>query len=183
MLMRYEPFREFDRSPRRCSTNAGPARSLWTPTGGATNSRFSRPARRGFPVHRADRREGSPHRGGDTGWVRTEGDQVQIAERPQGEFSRQLFLGGAWTATTSTPTTRTACSRSPSPSPRRPSPARSRSPTQESGRSRRGRLRRRVETDRGCSGTAPSRTVALEVWARIRHGGLQQLTNLLPCLT
>ena len=26
-------------------------------------------------------------------WVRTEGDQVQIAERPHGEFSRQLFLG------------------------------------------------------------------------------------------
>ena len=26
-------------------------------------------------------------------WVRTEGDQVQIAERPQGEFSRQLLLG------------------------------------------------------------------------------------------
>jgi HSP20 family protein len=27
------------------------------------------------------------------GWVRAEGDQVQIAERAQGEFSRQLFLG------------------------------------------------------------------------------------------
>jgi HSP20 family protein len=26
-------------------------------------------------------------------WVRAEGDQVQIAERPQGDFSRQLFLG------------------------------------------------------------------------------------------
>lgn len=26
-------------------------------------------------------------------WVRAEGDQVQIAERAQGEFSRQLFLG------------------------------------------------------------------------------------------
>src|SRR4029453_10865452 len=27
------------------------------------------------------------------GWIRAEGDQIQIAERPQGEFSRQLFLG------------------------------------------------------------------------------------------
>ena len=27
------------------------------------------------------------------GWVHAEGDQVQIAERAQGEFSRQLFLG------------------------------------------------------------------------------------------
>ncbi len=27
------------------------------------------------------------------GWVRAEGDQIQIAERAQGEFSRQLFLG------------------------------------------------------------------------------------------
>ena len=27
------------------------------------------------------------------GWVRAEGDQVQIAERVQGDFSRQLFLG------------------------------------------------------------------------------------------
>jgi HSP20 family protein len=26
-------------------------------------------------------------------WVRAEGDQVQIAERGQGDFSRQLFLG------------------------------------------------------------------------------------------
>ena len=26
-------------------------------------------------------------------WVRAEGDQVQIAERAQGDFSRQLFLG------------------------------------------------------------------------------------------
>jgi HSP20 family protein len=26
-------------------------------------------------------------------WVRAEGDQIQIAERPHGEFSRQLFLG------------------------------------------------------------------------------------------
>jgi len=26
-------------------------------------------------------------------WVRTEGDQIQIAERAQGNFSRQLFLG------------------------------------------------------------------------------------------
>ena len=26
-------------------------------------------------------------------WVRTEGDQIQIAERAQGEFSRRLFLG------------------------------------------------------------------------------------------
>ena len=27
------------------------------------------------------------------GWVRAEGDQIQIAERAQGEFSRQLFIG------------------------------------------------------------------------------------------
>ena len=27
------------------------------------------------------------------GWVRAEGDQVQIAERAQGDFRRQLFLG------------------------------------------------------------------------------------------
>ncbi len=27
------------------------------------------------------------------GWVRAEGDQIQIAERAQGEFSRQFLLG------------------------------------------------------------------------------------------
>src|SRR4029453_3326651 len=31
--------------------------------------------------------------GATRAWVRAEGDQIQIAERPQGDFSRQLFLG------------------------------------------------------------------------------------------
>ena len=44
------------------------------------------------------------------GWVQAEGDQIQIAERAQGEFSRSCSSERASTATTSPPPTKTACS-------------------------------------------------------------------------
>jgi len=35
--------------------------------------------------------------------VPAEGDEIQMAERPYGEFGRQLFLGGAWISSSSPP--------------------------------------------------------------------------------
>ena len=121
MLMRFEPFRDFDRiteellSERRARQipvdayrrgndskfiSTCPA---WIPgSSSSPSSRISSPC--------------EPTRA----WVRTEGDQVQIAERPHGEFSRQLFLGESLDRDHITPTTRTVCSPSPSPSLRRP---------------------------------------------------------------
>jgi HSP20 family protein len=92
MLMRFDPFRELDR--------------LATPS-------LSRPAllamdayRRGeqFVVHfdlpgaAPDSIELSVEQNvlsvrAERSWTRAEGDEVLVAERPQGSFSRQLFLG------------------------------------------------------------------------------------------
>jgi HSP20 family protein len=94
MLMRFEPFREFDRITEEL-LNQGRARQIPVDAYRRGNE---------FKVHldlpgvdarfieltveqdlltvRATR-----------AWVRTAEDQVQIAERPQGEFSRQLLLG------------------------------------------------------------------------------------------
>ena len=93
MLIRSEPFREFDRI-----------------TEAMMNERRSRQIpvdayRRGnefkvlFDLPGVDSRfieltvQKDPHRKATRGWVHAEGDEVQIAERAQGEFSRQLFLG------------------------------------------------------------------------------------------
>jgi HSP20 family protein len=42
-------------------------------------------------------------------WEPAEGDQVLVSERPQGRFSRQLFLGESLDAVASRPTTTTGC--------------------------------------------------------------------------
>ena len=92
MLMRFDPFRELDR---------------------LTSQSFSRPGllsmdayRRGdeFIVHfdlpgaAPDSIEASVEKNvltvrAERSWTRAEGDEVVVAERPQGSFSRQLFLG------------------------------------------------------------------------------------------
>lgn len=94
MLIRYEPFREFDRftedflSERRArqipvdAYRRGNEFKIHLDLPGV-DSRFIELTVEGDVLTvRATR-----------AWVRTEGDQIQIAERAQGEFSRQLFLG------------------------------------------------------------------------------------------
>ncbi len=97
------------------------------------------------------------------GWVRAEGDQIQIAERAQGEFSRQLFLGegldrdhinanyGKWCAHRHHPRRR----RGQTPK-GRDHQRRRRDPGRHS------RLHRRVTNRHRPNGTAPSQAVPLQ---------------------
>jgi HSP20 family protein len=94
MLMRFEPFREFDRvteellSDRRArlmpvdAYRRGNEFKVHLDLPGVDSRFIELTVEKDLLTVRATR-----------AWVRTEGDQIQIAERPQGEFSRQLFLG------------------------------------------------------------------------------------------
>ena len=94
MLMRYEPFRDFDqiteellnqRRARQIPVDAyrrGNEFKIHLDLPGVDSRFIDLTVEQDLLTVRAAR-----------AWVRTEGDQVQIAERPQGEFSRQLFLG------------------------------------------------------------------------------------------
>jgi HSP20 family protein len=94
MLMRSEPFRELDRMTEEmmsgCRARQIPADAYRR--GNEFTVNFDLPGvdarfleltvEKDLLTVRATR-----------GWVRAEGDQIQLAERSQGEFSRQLFLG------------------------------------------------------------------------------------------
>jgi HSP20 family protein len=94
MLIRFEPFREFDRfseellSQRRGrqipvdAYRRGNEFKVHLDLPGVDSRFIELTVEQDLLTVRATR-----------GWVRAEGDQMQIAERPQGEFSRQLFLG------------------------------------------------------------------------------------------
>jgi HSP20 family protein len=94
MLMRYEPFRDFDRlteellSERRTrqipvdAYRRGNEFKIHLDLPGVDSRFIELTVEQDLLTVRATR-----------AWIRTEGDQVQIAERPHGEFSRQLFLG------------------------------------------------------------------------------------------
>lgn len=94
MLMRFEPFREFDRvteemlSERRGrqipvdAYRRGNEFTVHLDLPGVDARFIELAVEQDLLSVRATR-----------GWVRAEGDQVQIAERAQGDFSRQLFLG------------------------------------------------------------------------------------------
>ena len=94
MLMRYEPFRDFDqiteellnqRRSRQIPVDAyrrGNEFKIHLDLPGVDSRFIDLTVEQDLLTVRAAR-----------AWVRTEGDQVQIAERAHGEFSRQLFLG------------------------------------------------------------------------------------------
>jgi HSP20 family protein len=94
MLMRFEPFREFDRlteellSERRTrqipvdAYRRGNEFKVQLDLPGVDSRFIELTVEQDLLTVRATR-----------AWIRNEGDQVQIAERPQGEFSRQLLLG------------------------------------------------------------------------------------------
>ena len=94
MLMRSEPFREFDRmteemlSERRIrqipvdAYRRGNDFTVHFDLPGVDSRFIELTVEKDVLTVKATR-----------GWVRAEGDQIQLAERSQGEFSRQLFLG------------------------------------------------------------------------------------------
>ena len=94
MLMRFEPFREFDRvteellNERRLrqipvdAYRRGDEFKLHFDLPGVDPRFIELTVEKDVLTVRATR-----------AWVRAENDQIQISERAQGEFSRQLFLG------------------------------------------------------------------------------------------
>lgn len=94
MLMRFEPFREFNRNSedwrsqergRLAPVDAlrrGDEFKVYVDLPGVDPGSIEVTVEKEVLNVRATR-----------SWVRSEGDEVQIAERAQGEFSRQLFLG------------------------------------------------------------------------------------------
>ena len=94
MLMRFEPFREFDRITEellsRTPSAPDPGRRL--PSGRRVQDR-SRPARRGSRFIDVTVEKDVLTVRATRAWVPAEDDEIQMAERAQGDFSRQLFLG------------------------------------------------------------------------------------------
>jgi HSP20 family protein len=94
MLMRFEPFRELDRMteqmlserrPRQIPVDAyrrGDEFKLHFDLPGVDARFIELTVEKDLLTVKATR-----------AWVRPEGDQIQIAERAHGDFSRQLFLG------------------------------------------------------------------------------------------
>jgi HSP20 family protein len=97
MLMRFDPFREFDRLAQAMLQQAGAVRSLGMPMDAYRDKdrlivHFDLPGvdpgsidvtlEQNILTVRAERR-----------WGAAEGQEVVVSERPQGTFTRQLFLG------------------------------------------------------------------------------------------
>ena len=94
MLMRSEPFREFDRFTE-AMLNGRQARQIPIDAyrrGNEFTVHFDLPGVDSRFIELTVEKDLLTVRA-TRGWVRAEGDQVQIAERVQGDFSRQLFLG------------------------------------------------------------------------------------------
>jgi HSP20 family protein len=94
MLMRSEPFREFDRFTEAMLSER---RSRQIPVDAYRRNNeftvlFDLPGVDARFIELTVEKDLLSVRA-TRGWVRAEGDQVQIAERAQGDFSRQLFLG------------------------------------------------------------------------------------------
>ncbi len=94
MLMRSEPFREFDRLTEAMLTERQ-ARQIPIDAyrrGNEFTVHFDLPGVDSRFIELTVEKDLLTVRA-TRGWVRSEGDQVQIAERAQGDFGRQLFLG------------------------------------------------------------------------------------------
>ena len=94
MLMRSEPFREFDRFTEAMLTERQ-ARQIPIDAyrrGNEFTVHFDLPGVDSRFIELTVEKDLLTVRA-TRGWVRAEGDQIQIAERPQGDFIRQLFLG------------------------------------------------------------------------------------------
>ena len=94
MLMRFEPFRGFDRVTEELQ-GGGRARQIPVDAyrrGDEFKVHFDLPGVHPDSIELTVEADVLTVRAART-WTPAEGDQLQISERPQGEFSRQLLLG------------------------------------------------------------------------------------------
>ena len=110
MLMRSEPFREFDRLTEAMLTERQ-ARQIPVDAyrrGNEFTVHFDLPGVDSRFIELTVEKDLLTVRPPRTGAA--DGDQIQIAERAHGDFSRRCSSGKASTVTTSAPPTKTACS-------------------------------------------------------------------------
>jgi HSP20 family protein len=94
MLMRFEPFREFDRVTEELLSEHR-ARQIPVDAyrrGNEFKVHLDLPGADPGSIELTVEKEVLTVRATRT-WVRAEGDEIQVTERAQGEFHRQLFLG------------------------------------------------------------------------------------------
>jgi HSP20 family protein len=94
MLMRFEPFREFDRAAEELLT-AGRARQIPVDAyrrGDEFKVHFDLPGVDPASIELTVEKDVLSVRAMRV-WAPAEGDAIEVRERPQGEFSRQLLLG------------------------------------------------------------------------------------------
>jgi len=94
MLMRFEPFREFDRITEELLT-AGRARQIPVDAyrrGDEFKVHLDMPGVDTASIELTVEKDVLSVRATRT-WAPFEGDEIQVTERAQGEFGRQLFLG------------------------------------------------------------------------------------------
>jgi HSP20 family protein len=94
MLMRFEPFREFDRVTEEL-LSAGRARPIPVDAyrrGDEFKIHLDMPGVDPSSIELTVENDVLSVRATRT-WVPMEGDEIQVSERAQGEFTRQLFLG------------------------------------------------------------------------------------------
>ncbi|MDP9389273.1 MAG: Hsp20/alpha crystallin family protein [Actinomycetota bacterium] len=97
MLMRFDPFRELDRLAQQGNWAAPPSRTSVMPMDAYRRGdhflvHFDLPGVDPASVELTIEKNVLTVRA-ERSWQRQEGDEVVVAERPQGAFTRQLFLG------------------------------------------------------------------------------------------
>ena len=97
MLLRFDPFREFDRLWEAVNTGAGAATHRTIPMNAVRRGdqllvSFDLPGVAADAIDLTVEKNVLQVRAERT-WRRQEDDEVVVAERPQGAFTRQLFLG------------------------------------------------------------------------------------------
>ena len=93
MLMRFDPFTEFDRLTRETFGSRQPVMPMDAfRHGDHVVIRLDLPGVRPESIEVTVERNVLNVRA-ERGWEPQEGDEIVVAERPQGTFSRQLFLG------------------------------------------------------------------------------------------
>ena len=95
MLLRFDPFRDLERELDRVATTVARPTPMPMDAWRQADRFFIRIDLPGVDPASIDLtvEKNALTVSAERSWTRSEGDQVLVAERPQGRFSRQLFLG------------------------------------------------------------------------------------------